>query len=124
MRAKILELNVPNKNGRIYTTEAVQAAIEQTKGRDIFGSIGYPDDFNGTVNLERVSHRAVNIRIEDGDVFADIKIMNTPNGKILKQLEGADVPLHFRPAGFANIAADGTVSDYQIISIDVVHDPA
>lgn len=122
MKTEILTLDVPNKNRRTYTTEAVTEALKNIPGH-IMGQINYPTENFGSVDIAEISHKINNLRIEDGKLIGDVTILKTPNGKLLEKL--VEFPdSGFRPRSFANIDENGVVSNLQIISIDFVNDPA
>jgi hypothetical protein len=123
LTAKILGVGVPNENGHVYPPEAVQAMIEQAEKRisagALFGELGMP--LRGTIDLYNVSHQITNLRVQGDTVVADIKVLKTPQGEILK---GLLEDIDFRTRGYATLSADGVVSDYQLVSIDAVSDGA
>ena len=124
----ILQLDVPNKNGRVYPTSAAEDMIRTIEenpaqhGR-VFGQIGMPE--GTSVDLSKVSHSAGNLRIIDGKVFADIVVLETPAGQIAKEL--LKTPNHgytFRTSGIGKVSEDGVVFDYCLISVSLVRDGA
>jgi hypothetical protein len=122
----ILELDVPNANGRTYTAEVGQSIVNQFTYRgDMLGEISMTGmDVGDTVDLVRVSHQVTDLRIENGKVLGKIKILQTPMGNIAKELINGGAQHGFRPRGMGTVGADGVVSDFSIISIDMVKDPA
>ena len=64
-----------------------------------FGELGHPD--GPTVNLERVSHMITDLYPEDKNFVGEAKIMDTPYGKIVKNLidEGAMLGVSSRGMG-------------------------
>lgn len=88
-----LQTNIKNRNGRIYPMEIVKPEVERyiaeyvVNGR-AFGQLGHPTDPNETpnINLKEVSHVITKIW-QDGDYFkARAKILDTPNGKVVKEM--------------------------------------
>ena len=80
----ILKVGVLNLNDRIYTQKAVDLMmLDFIRKQDIFyGQIGYPDDFD--VHLKEISHRTEKLFRKDGILFGKILILDTPNGRLLK----------------------------------------
>lgn len=82
---KFLELDVLNKNGRIYNKEAAESIIENFDKRIntigcVYGELGAPEQFD--TSLSNCSHTISSIRIEDEKyMVADINILNTKLGK-------------------------------------------
>lgn len=60
-----------------------------------FGEVEVPGDPTTTVNLARVSHLVTKMYFEGDDLFVDIKVLDTPQGLILKQLI-EEAPASFR----------------------------
>ena len=126
--AKILDCDVPNKNGHIYSTETAKSIIEKAGNRPLFGRIGMaPGD---SIVLEDVSHQISNLRIKDGQLIADIEVLQTPQGKVLESLmvkeDGTprDINVDFRVSGWGNIDAEGTITDFILREISAVNDGA
>lgn len=122
MNIDILTLDTPNKNNRIYSTECVKEAIEKYGKGPMFGQLGLP---SGTkVDLNSVSHMVTDMRVEDGKFVGTLKILDTPQGIILRQLLEGGITPSFRPRGLADIGSDGVVKNYQMLSVDLVSDAA
>ena len=124
--AKVLQVGVPNRNGRVYPPEAVQAMIEQANKRIAEGTLlGELGEVEGTsVTLDNVSHIVRGLHLEGDTVVATIELMNTPKGETLRELlkiEGGPV---FRTRGTGLVDEHGVVSQYQLISVDAVMDGA
>lgn len=126
----ILNLDVPNANGRTYTTETAQAMVDQatkrmSDGHALFGELGYPtgEPFS-TVDLNRVSHQITEVRVEDGKLIGKMKLLDTPMGNIARTLLDEAPHVGIRPRGLANVQEDGTITDFQLITFDIVSNPA
>jgi len=99
-----MQANVKNRNGRLYPKEVLQKEARRydqnyIKQSRAFGELGHPE--GPTVNLERVSHLITDLT-EDGNNFVGrAKIMDTPYGKIVKNLidEGARLGVSSRGMG-------------------------
>ena len=121
-----------NKNGRIYPKEVLQKEVnryvkEYVEPKRAFGELGHPD--GPTVNLDRVSHMITEL-VEDGKNFLGrAKILDTPNGQIVKSLidEGARLGVSSRGRGTlkpdkkAQIVQDDF---YLATAADIVADPS
>ena len=121
-----------NKNGRIYPKEVLQKEVkrynkEYVEPKRAFGELGHPD--GPTVNLDRVSHMITEL-VEDGKNFLGrAKILDTPNGQIVKSLidEGARLGVSSRGMGTlkpdkkAQIVQDDF---YLATAADIVADPS
>ena len=121
-----------NKNGRIYPKEVLQKEVkrynkEYVEPKRAFGELGHPD--GPTVNLDKVSHMITEL-VEDGKNFIGrAKILDTPNGQIVKSLidEGARLGVSSRGMGTlkpdkkAQIVQDDF---YLATAADIVADPS
>ena len=121
-----------NKNGRVYPKEILQKEVskycaELVEKKRAFGELGHPD--GPTINLDRVSHMIVELN-EDGDNYIGVaKIMDTPNGKIVKALidEGASLGVSTR--GMGSLKSRGDFQEVQedfslATAADIVADPS
>ena len=132
IRGVFLQSNIKNRNGRVYPKDILMKEVTRYNKEFInkhraFGELGHPD--GPTVNLERVSHM-VNKLYPDGDNFiGEAKIMDTPYGKIVKNLidEGAQLGVSSRGMGSilqkngANYVKDDF---YLATAADIVADPS
>ena len=107
-----MQANKKNRNGRIYPTEILQKeakryTTEFIKKKRAFGELGHPD--GPTVNLERVSHMIEELEEVDQNFMGRAKILDTPYGKIVKNLidEGAQLGVSSRGMGSLKPAKDG-----------------
>jgi hypothetical protein len=128
-----MQAELKNRNGRMYPQEMLEREIKRysdeyvTKKR-AFGELGHPD--GPTINLDRVSHMIVDLKSEGANFIGKAKILDTPNGKIVKALidEGAQLGVSSR--GMGSIRTEGV--DVQIVqddfylatAADIVADPS
>ena len=117
---KIQILDVPNKNGRIYTTEVMRDLLDRTTS--IAGGIGMTKE--ETMGLAKVSHICDDFKIKDGWLVANVKVLDAQKGRLLQELLNFGIVMDFRMNGSGHLQEDGTVFDYQLISVDAVLDGA
>ena len=121
-----------NKNGRVYPYETLMREVARYNKEFInknraFGELGHPD--GPTVNLERVSHMVKKLYPEGKNFIGEAKILDTPMGKITKNLmdEGATLGVSSRGMGTL-MQKDGinyVKSDYYLATAaDIVADPS
>ena len=84
-----LQGNITNRNKRKYPMETLQREVGRyndnfVKQKRAFGELGHPE--GPTINLERVSHMITDLRQEGSNFIGRAKIMDTPYGKIVKNL--------------------------------------
>ena len=128
-----MQANVKNRNGRVYPKEILQKETKRyeqnyIKQNRAFGELGHPD--GPTVNLERVSHMITELT-EDGNNFKGrAKIMDTPYGKIVKNLIDEGARLGVSSRGMGSLKPMGRniqqVQDdfYLATAADIVADPS
>ena len=99
--------------------------VEQKRA---FGELGHPD--GPTVNLERVSHMITNLYPDGNNFIGEAKIMDTPYGKIVKNLidEGAKLGVSSRGMGSLQRGRGGEAmvgkDFYLATAADIVADPS
>ena len=132
IRGTFLQADVKNRNGRIYP----MAILEQEVGRynknfiqkkRAFGELGHPD--GPTVNLERVSHMITDLYPDGKNFIGEAKIIDTPYGKIVKNLidEGAKLGVSSRGMGSLEPKNGAQVvrkDFYLATAADIVADPS
>lgn len=96
----------------------VEQVEKRTAEGGLLGEITMPE--RASIDLTRVSHQVTELRVEDGWVVGKIKVLNTPGGQALKSLLDGKVDLNFAPRGMGYVDGNGLVTNYQLISIDVV----
>ena len=89
IRGVFLQSEIKNRNGRVYPKETLAKEVsrynrEFVNQKRAFGELGHPD--GPTVNLERVSHMITDIHEDGNNFIGEAKIMDTPYGKIVKNL--------------------------------------
>lgn len=125
--------NKKNRNGRVYPIEILAEEVENYTEAYIdkkraFGELGHPD--GPTINLDRVSHMIVELRQSGDNFIGKAKIMDTPNGKIVKCLmdEGAQLGVSTRGMGSLKPNAAGyqeVQKDFSLATAaDIVVDPS
>ena len=119
-----------NGNGRVYPHEVLKREISNymdiVKDNRACGELDHPDD--SVVNLKNVSHIITDIWWEGKDVMGKIKVLDTPSGRILKDLVNAGVKLGISSRGLGSVKESmGVVtveSDFQLICFDMVSEPS
>ena len=132
IRGIFMQSDVKNRNGRVYPQEVLAKEVAKYNKNFInenraFGELGHPD--GPTVNLERVSHMITSLAPDGKNFIGEAKIMETPMGKIVKNLmdEGAKLGVSSRGMGSleqkngANYVRDDF---YLATAADIVADPS
>ncbi len=127
-----LQSNLKNRNGRVYPKDVMAKEVKRYTEEYInknraFGELGHPD--SPTINLDRVCMMIKNLK-EDGDNWVGkAKIMDTPYGKIVKNLidEGAQLGVSSRGMGTLTQKNGVNVvgNDFMLATAaDIVADPS
>ena len=119
-----------NGNGRVYPHEVLKREVQNylnvVKDNRACGELDHPDD--SVVNLKNVSHIVTDIWWEGKDVMGKIKVLDTPSGRILKDLVNAGVKLGISSRGLGSVreSAGQTIveNDFQLICFDMVSEPS
>lgn len=132
IRGIFLQSDIKNRNGRIYENDILAKEVNRydkefiQKGR-AFGELGHPD--GPTVNLERVSHMIKALTPEGKNFIGEAKIMDTPYGKIVKNLIDEGATLGVSSRGMGSLVQKGGANyvgkDFYLATpADIVADPS
>jgi len=127
-----LQGDIKNRNGRVYEFKMLKDKVEQYRKEFVeqkraFGELGHPE--GPTINLERVSHMIMELAPDGKNFYGKAKIMDTPYGKIVKNLmdEGAKLGVSSRGVGSLEEknGANYVKDDFRIsTAADIVADPS
>ncbi len=127
-----MQAEMKNKNGRIYPKGILEREVMRYNREFInknraFGELGHPD--GPTVNLERVSHMIKSLYPEGNNFIGEAKVLDTPYGKIVKNLidEGARLGVSSRGMGTltSSNGANYVKDDFYLATAaDIVADPS
>ena len=128
-----MQSDLKNRNGRVYPSDVMQKEVKRYTKENIdrkraFGELGHPD--GPTINLERVSHMITELKMDGSNVMGKAKIMDTPYGKIVKNLmdEGATLGVSSRGMGSLKAGRSGAQEVqgdfYLATAADIVADPS
>jgi hypothetical protein len=81
--------DIKNRNGRVYPVEVLANEVnryvtEKVTKNKAYGELGHPD--GPVINLHRVSHKIIELKQDGSNFVGKAKIMDTPMGKIVKNL--------------------------------------
>jgi len=132
IQGPFLVAETKNRNGRSYPVTVLENEVnrymkEYVDKNRAFGELGHPE--SPTINLERVSHMITNIK-RNGNVFeGKAKVLDTPMGKIAKNLMEAGATLGVSSRGMGSLKnIDGVnivqPDFYLATAADIVADPS
>ena len=127
-----LQSDLKNKNGRVYPREIMQREVqryvnENVKTKRAYGELGHPE--GPTVNLDRVSHMIVSLKEDGNNWIGKAKIMDTPMGRIVKELISEGAQLGVSSRGLGSLKEGNGINEVQgdfmlATAADIVADPS
>jgi hypothetical protein len=132
IKGVFMQADIKNRNGRVYPVQTLAKEVarytkEFINKKRAFGELGHPD--GPTVNLERVSHMITSLKPEGKNFIGEAKVMDTPYGKIVKNLidEGAQLGVSSRGMGSIQQSQGRNIVGkdfYLATAADIVADPS
>lgn len=126
-----MQSEVKNRNGRIYPKKVLENAVQryieqQVKTNRAVGELNHP---NGpTVNYKEVSHKIESLVWNGNDIIGRAKILDTPNGNLVKALLDGGVQIGVSSRGMGSVSTKENVDyisdDFILNTIDIVQDPS
>jgi hypothetical protein len=119
-----------NGNGRVYPHNTMIREVKNyqklVKERRALGELDHPDD--SVINLKNASHMVTEIWMEGKNVMGKIKVLETPSGKILKELVNGGVTVGVSSRGMGSVKETNgqtmVEDDFQLICFDMVSEPS
>ena len=127
-----LQGDLTNRNGRNYPVNILEREV--TKYNENFvgtgralGELGHPD--GPTINLDSVSHKILSLKREGNNFIGKAKLLETPMGKIAKNLLDEGVKLGVSSRGLGSLTVKDGVNyvgeDFMLATAaDIVADPS
>ena len=120
-----------NRNGRVYPRELLEREVNRYNTNYIrknraFGEMGHPE--SPSINLDRVSHLVTELYPDGADFIGKAKILDTPFGKIVKNLLDGGGQLGVSTRGVGSLKPSNGLQlvqpDFYLACIDIVADPS
>jgi len=133
LRGIFMQAEKVNRNGRRYPVNVLEKEVERYN-RDLveknraYGELGHPT--NPSINLDRASHLIKELYKDGHNFVGKAKIMDTPMGKIVKNLmdEGAVLGMSSRAMGSLRPDKSGIMVVQEDLHLatagDIVADPS
>ncbi len=127
MKGIFIQGGVRNQNQRVYPIDEISKSVDSVNeklqgGFSVLGEADHPEEL--TVNLDRVSHMITEMWMDGKNGYGKLKIIPTPMGNIVQTLLDSGAKLGVSSRGSGNVTADGKVSDFEIVTVDVVAQPS
>ena len=129
MKGICIQGGIKNANQRTYPVQEIAKATKTlndqiSSGYSVLGEVDHPDDLK--INLDRVSHMITEMWMDGPNGYGKMKILPTPMGQLVKTMLESGVKLGVSSRGSGNMSeyGNGEVSDFEIITVDVVAQPS
>jgi hypothetical protein len=129
----IMQGDIKNRNGRVYPKETLMREMKRynenyVSKKRAYGELGHPQ--GPTINLDRVSHMFTELKEDNQNVVGRAKIMDTPMGKIVKNLIDEEAQLGISSRGMGSLKKNKSgimevQNDFMLATAgDIVADPS
>jgi len=129
MKGICIQGGVRNANQRVYPVNEIGRAVNTLNdqiagGYSVLGEVDHPEGLN--INLDRVSHMITEMWMDGPNGYGKLKILPTPMGQLVRTMLESGVKLGVSSRGSGNVSEDesNTVSEFEIITVDVVAQPS
>ena len=130
LAGKIQAAGKKNGNGRIYPRPLLEREMKNytklvKEGRAV-GELDHPD--SSVIELKNASHLITEVWWDGDDVMGKLKILDTPAGKIAKDLVKGGVQLGISSRGLGSTRQERGITmvedDFQLLCFDLVSEPS
>jgi len=128
MKGICIQGGVRNANQRVYPVNEIGRAVKTLNeqisgGYSVLGEVDHPEGLN--INLDRVCHMVTEMWMDGPNGYGKLKILPTPMGQLVRTMLESNVKLGVSSRGSGNVVeSSGEVSDFEIITVDVVAQPS
>lgn len=127
-----LQAEKHNRNNRIYPLGVLQKEVarytkEAISQKRSYGELSHSD--SPSIAMERVSHYITELKQDGSNFVGKAKIMDTPNGKIVKSFMDEGLKFGVSSKGMGSLKpTSGNIQevqdDYYLAGVDIVSDPS
>jgi hypothetical protein len=122
-----MQADIKNRNNRVYPLDEIARAVTEAQQRikesnGIFGELDHPQTLN--INLDRISHAIVDLRMEGVNAVGRAKLLPTPMGNIARALVESGVRLGVSSRGAGTVNESGSVNGFNFVTVDIVATPS
>lgn len=127
LKGVFMQADIQNRNKRIYPLHEMCRAVASAnkmiqENGGIFGEADHPNSLN--INIDRISHVITELYMDGSNAIGKAKILDTPMGKIVKEISKTGVKYGVSSRGTGQVNEDGIVENFQIVTVDVVVHPS
>ncbi len=127
LRGIAIQAEKRNHNERVYPQHEIEQAVMQMnqkleKGESILCECDHPETLS--INLERVAGMITKVWMEGNNGMADIKLLPTAMGENIRRMLESGVKLGVSSRGSGDVDFNGVVSNFEIVTIDIVAQPS
>lgn len=141
-RAVLQEANVVNNNKRMYPSDTLQAIVYQLRDkartRKLLGELDHPQPQgdmaakmkrSSTILLQNVCVLFRKLDFVDGKIYAEVETLNTPSGRIVRDLLKDNISIGFSLRAFGSTKNENGVTvvladDIKALTFDTVSNPS
>ena len=132
LEGTFMKVDVRNSNGHIYKAEAIQDALEEYKKKvdagEAFGILSNAREPERSFNndIGEISHMITDVSLDasTGNIFGKIELLDTPNGRIAKEMINAMGEIDVAPSMLVEPNENGDYDVVQIQSFDFCKESA
>ena len=127
MKGIFIQGDLRNHNGRVYPLHEIRKAVENIKesiqkDNGVLGECDHPQELQ--IHLDRVSHKITEMWMDGANGYGKLQILPTPCGNIVRTLLDCGVKLGVSSRGSGNVDDNGRVSDFDMLTVDIVAKPS
>lgn len=131
IKGYFIHCNEENRNGRIYMKEHMIPEVDRYRRdyidtRRALGELSHPE--GPQINPDKVSHLITKLNFEDHRCIGEARILDTPNGNIVKSFIDAGVNFGVSTRGLGSIKESNGIKyvqpDFRLVTVDIVLDPS
>lgn len=127
MKGIFLQAETENHNKRVYPRTEIIRAVGNINDRiqkmgPLPGECAHPSGLE--INIDRVSHAITEMWMDGNNGCGKLRLLPTTLGNTIKVLLESGIKLGVSSRGSGNVGNDGKVSDYEIVTVDIVSQPS
>lgn len=123
-----MQSGIENRNKRTYPQDIMERAVQSAmqtiqENGGIFGELDHPQTLQ--INMDRISHAIMELRLHGNDVYGKAKLLKTPMGLIAEELGRSGVRYGISSRGAGDVMeSTGQVTSYSFVTADLVAVPS